>query len=103
MIILLKLAGYGVFIKTAAGRVLINKTDVNNNWGDGVKMYVVNYTIHNFNRDYPSAGSFCRASSVLGASYPMKIYEDIIDSEGNKPLFDNKNCGKVRLSCYSIM
>ncbi|KAK3092533.1 hypothetical protein FSP39_004063 [Pinctada imbricata] len=86
--------GHGAFIKTAAGKVLINMTDVTNNWGDGVKMYMVNYTIHNFNRQFPSPGSFCRSPSLSGASYPMFIYEDIINEQGEKPAFDNKDCGK---------
>ena len=43
-------AGHGFFIKTAVGQTLINMTNVEHNWGDGVKMYMDNYTINEFNR-----------------------------------------------------
>lgn len=78
--------GYGVFIKTAVGRTLINMTNITDNWGDGIKMYLVNYTIHEFNRDFPPERSFCRTPSVAVPSFPILLHEDLIDPIGNKPV-----------------
>lgn len=78
--------GYGVFIKTAVGRTLINMTNITDNWGDGIKMYLVNYTINEFNRDFPPEDSFCRTPSIRGTNYPLLLHEDLIDPIGNKPV-----------------
>ncbi|KAL3873370.1 hypothetical protein ACJMK2_036499 [Sinanodonta woodiana] len=76
--------GYGAFIQTAVGRTLINMTDVLKNWGDGLKMYLVNYTINDFNRNFPSEQTFCQAS-VSSPSFPLLLPGEIIDPLGNKP------------------
>ena len=88
--------GYGVLIKTAVGRTLINMTNITNNWGDGLKMYVTNYTINHFNRDFPSETSFCRTGSGM-ASFPIILHEDLVDPLGSKPA--GTSCSKVMISC----
>lgn len=85
-----------MYIETAIGRVLINETDANNNWGDGVKMYMKNYTIYDWELKYPSSGSFCRAAVPSEPNYPFFVYENIIDTSGNKP-FDSYDCTRVGL------
>ena len=85
--------GYGVLIKTAVGRTLINMTNITNNWGDGIKMYVANYTINHFNRDFPAEKSFCRTPSTSNPSFPILIHEDLVDPLGDKPI--GQACSKV--------
>ena len=83
-----------MFIKTAVGRTLINMTNITDNWGDGIKMYLVNYTINEFNRDFPPEDSFCRTPSIRGTNYPLLLHEDLIDPIGNKPV--GTQCVKVK-------
>ena len=83
-----------MFIKSHVGRTLINMTDVLDNWGDGIKMYITNYTINEFNRDYPSSGSFCNTPSSIALShFPAILYEDIVTPTGDKPF--GSYCNKV--------
>ena len=69
-------------------------TDIENNWGDGMKMYMKNYTIYDWDLKFPPTGSFCRAAVPSQPNYPFFVYENIIDPEGNKP-FDNYDCSRV--------
>lgn len=94
-----KLTGHGVYIKSAVGRTLINMTDVEYNWGDGIKMYIDNYTINEFNRDFPSRESFCRTPSISEPSFPILIHEDLINEVGEKPV--GTYCLRVSLNCLS--
>ncbi|XP_033735968.1 LOW QUALITY PROTEIN: protein bark beetle-like [Pecten maximus] len=87
--------GYGAFIQSNVGRVLINMTDVENNWGDGVKMYMTNFTIHDWDRDFPADKSFCRSADLLYQTYPVLIHENIIDDYGNKPEWDGRDCSRT--------
>lgn len=87
--------GYGAFIQSNVGRVLINMTDVDNNWGDGVKMYMTNFTIHDWDRDFPADRSFCRSAALTYQTYPVLIHENIIDDYGNKPEWDGGDCSKT--------
>ncbi|XP_052783699.1 protein bark beetle-like isoform X2 [Mya arenaria] len=80
--------GHGVFIKTAVGRTLINMTDIQYNWGDGLKMYMANYTIDEFNRNFPSSTAFCRLSSQTFSSFPILLHQDLISPVGDKPVGD---------------
>lgn len=89
------LSGYGVFIKSAVGRTLINMTDVEYNWGDGIKMYISNYTINEFNRDYPMDRSFCIVPSVRDPSFPILIFQDLIGPTGEKDVVGTE-CKRVR-------
>lgn len=82
-----------MYIQTAVGRVLVNMTDVKYNWGDGVKMYISNYTINEFNRNFPPGESFCRTPSVKGLSYPILLHEDLISPTGDKPV--GSSCTRV--------
>lgn len=75
--------------------MLINMTNMDNNWGDGVKMYMTNYTIHSFQKDYPNTYSFCRSNALAFPRFPITIYENIIDERGQKPQFDSYDCQKV--------
>ena len=70
-------------------------TNLDNNWGDGLKMYMTNYTINSFQKDYPKGGSFCRSNALAFPRFPITIYENIIDEQGNKPDFDSYDCQKV--------
>lgn len=74
---------------------MINMTNMDNNWGDGVKMYMTNYTIHSFQKDYPNTYSFCRSNALAFPRFPITIYENIIDERGQKPQFDSYDCQKV--------
>ncbi|XP_021367968.1 protein bark beetle-like isoform X3 [Mizuhopecten yessoensis] len=87
--------GYGAFIQSNVGRVLINMTDMDNNWGDGVKMYMTNFTIHDWDSDFPADVSFCRSANLLYQTYPVLVHENIIDDYGNKPTWDGRDCEKV--------
>ena len=44
--------GHGMFIQTSIGHSLINMTTVDNNWGDGIKFYMTNLTIHDFTQKF---------------------------------------------------
>lgn len=87
-------SGYGVYIKSAVGRTLINMTDVEYNWGDGIKMYISNYTINEFNRDYPMDRSFCIVPSVRDPSFPILIFQDLIGPTGEKDVVGTE-CNRV--------
>ena len=76
-------------------------TNLDNNWGDGLKMYMTNYTINSFQKDYPKGGSFCRSNALAFPRFPITIYENIIDEQGNKPEFDSYDCQKVSNLCFS--
>lgn len=70
-------------------------TNITENWGDGVKMYITNYTINEFNRDYPSDKSFCRTPSYIGVSqFPVVLHEDLVNTVGDKP--PGSFCTKVK-------
>jgi len=83
-----------VYTETGIGRVLINMTDIEDNWGDGVKMYMKNYTIYDWELKFPSSNSFCRAAVPSQLNYPFFVYENIIDTDGNKP-YDSYDCSRV--------
>lgn len=85
--------GHGIFLQTPVGQTLINVTDITDNWGDGVKMYISNRTIRNFNQNFKTLASFCRQPAGTYPSYPMLQHENIIDFYGNKP--HGYKCGKV--------
>ncbi|KAH3754675.1 hypothetical protein DPMN_189356 [Dreissena polymorpha] len=78
--------GHGLFIKSPVGQTLINMTDITHNWGDGVKMYVSNYTINEFNRDYPWSDSFCRVASSNQYMFPITLHQDVVSPIGEKPV-----------------
>jgi len=75
-------SGHGIFIQTNVGSVLINKTDVDYNWGDGVKMYMTNYTIHDWSKNFPVESSMCRTPSLSSQTYPVLLFENVIDERG---------------------
>ena len=77
------------------GRTLINMTNITDNWGDGIKMYMTNYTIHLFNKDFPPDKSFCRTPSPLFPNFPILLHEDLVDPIGNKPV--GSRCARVGL------
>ena len=83
-----------MYTETGIGRVLINMTDIEYNWGDGVKMYMKNYTIYDWELKFPSSNSFCRAAVPSQLNYPFFVYENIIDTDGNKP-YDSYDCSRV--------
>lgn len=77
-------------------------TDVDNNWGDGVKMYMTNFTIHDWDRDFPASKSFCRSADLIYQTYPVLMHENIIDDFGNKPEWDGNDCERVYMPMLSL-
>ncbi|XP_067681580.1 protein bark beetle-like [Haliotis asinina] len=86
--------GYGIYVQTAVGNVLVNMTNITENWGDGIKMYMSNLTYNDFLTRFPMEKSFCRTPILIGQTYPVYIYQDIIDFEGNK-LVQGISCSKT--------
>ena len=75
-------------------------TDVQYNWGDGIKMYMDNYTINEFNRDFPSGESFCRTPSANHPSFPIILHEDIVGPTGDKPV--GSSCVRVSQQLFNL-
>lgn len=76
--------GYGIFIQTAVGETLVNMTEVTDNWGDGIKFYISNLTIHDFQKNFTWNMGFCNTNNVVGQSYPIFQHQDIIGPNGEK-------------------
>ncbi|XP_012945265.1 protein bark beetle [Aplysia californica] len=76
--------GYGMFIQSSIGHTLINMTEVNNNWGDGIKFYISNLTIFDFRRKFPPHLSFCASSNFEGRTFPYYEHMDLIQVNGDK-------------------
>ena len=70
-------------------------TDIDNNWGDGVKMYLTNYTIHHWEDEFPTGNSLCRSISLAAQSYPVFLYENLIDHKGDDPEYAQGECIRV--------
>ena len=76
--------GYGMFIQTSWGVSLINMTTVSNNWGDGIKFYLTNLTIHDFRKKFSPEYSFCAINSVPGVAYPFYEWLDLVHVTGDE-------------------
>ncbi|KAK6181325.1 hypothetical protein SNE40_009204 [Patella caerulea] len=78
--------GYGIFIQTAVGGVLVNQTNITNNWGDGIKMQMRNLTIVDFIKEYPWDDGFCSGVNIGSQTYPVYEFQDVMSPDGRKPL-----------------
>ncbi|GFO27981.1 class a scavenger receptor srcr domain with c-type lectin domain [Plakobranchus ocellatus] len=86
--------GHGMYIQTSVGQTLINTTEVSHNWGDGIKWYLSNLTIFDFNTKFPPGGSMCAKGDTQGQVFPFYQYLDLIQVDGNKreKIFINNLC-----------
>lgn len=76
--------GHGIFIKTAVGMTLINTTRVTENWGDGVKFYISNLTIHDFRKNFTYKSGFCFQADNPSQAYPIFQHLDAVSISGEK-------------------
>ncbi|KAK0049320.1 protein bark beetle [Biomphalaria pfeifferi] len=76
--------GYGMFIQSSIGRTLVNMTEVNNNWGDGIKFYISNLTIFDFRIKFPPEKSFCAQVNTEDVTYPFFQHMDLVQVDGGQ-------------------
>nr|KAG5700697.1 hypothetical protein BaRGS_029062 [Batillaria attramentaria] len=74
--------GYGAFIQTAVGQTLINTTQFTENWGDGIKFYISNLTIHDFAKNFTYGRGFCQSPNLPNQVYPAFVHQDVVGIDG---------------------
>lgn len=75
--------------------MLVNTTNITNNWGDGIKFHMVNSTITRYEDKFTQVGSFCQPYNVH-IPLPRFAYQDLRDFNGEIPL--TKPCIQVLYS-----
>ncbi|CAG5132059.1 unnamed protein product, partial [Candidula unifasciata] len=88
---------YGMFIQSSVGRCLINMTEVDHNWGDGIKFYLSNLTIFDFRMKFPPAKSFCASANSPEMTFPFYQHMDLVQVNGNDRTSEaiGGNCDRV--------
>ncbi|XP_076442507.1 protein bark beetle-like [Babylonia areolata] len=81
-----KCRGNGIFIQTAVGMTLINMTQVTENWGDGIKFYISNLTIHDFQHNFSYASGFCFQPDLDRQMFPVFQHLDAVAPNGYRRL-----------------
>lgn len=76
--------GYGAFIQTAVGHTLINTTQLTENWGDGIKFYVSNLTIHDFQTNFTWDSGLCFTGGQTHQIFPVFLHQDVVSPEGEQ-------------------
>lgn len=75
------------------GQTLVNMTQVTDNWGDGIKFYISNLTIHDFQKNFTWERGFCNTPSSGSQVYPVFEHQDIIGPNGENKY--NTYCSRV--------
>ncbi|CAL1535561.1 unnamed protein product [Lymnaea stagnalis] len=75
--------GYGMFIQSSVGRTLVNMTEVDHNWGDGIKFYISNLTIFDFRTKFKPENSMCMQVNTEDVTYPFFQHMDLVQVNGN--------------------
>ena len=76
-----------MLIKSTLGRAMVTKTNIMNNWGDGIKYYTINLTTQaNYETMFPRSYFFCRLPKTGIRRYPIYVPEQIVHDQDDVPV-----------------
>lgn len=79
--------GHGMLIKSTIGKALITKTNILDNWGDGIKYYTINLTTQaNYETMFKRPYFFCNLPRIGIRRYPIYVPEQVVHESNDVPV-----------------